>query len=285
VSVLVALVLACFGRPLVPSSAPTLPRNAMKLERDWAGRPVLPVRIAGKWARLLVDSGASSHVLSAEFLEQAQGQKARGEALGVSGLVGDAQPALLLPDLDAQTREGVKLRLREPVVMDYERNGDDGLLSPQLLSERGTVELDLTSGLLILDVAPEPALADTRASRCEPYDNLSLLFVAPARIDGTDVPLLVDTGATYSSIDSGSRVGKQLFKRSTPAGRVSGIGGKTSTRRVEAKVAFAGHELTRELRLVEDRTETCEAVGHLGMDVLQSCRLRFGPTALHALCP
>jgi hypothetical protein len=245
---------------------------------------MIELRIGKKWARLLVDTGASSHVLSLDFLREALGADPQGERLNVSGLLGTAQPALLLPNLEGLTREAVALRLLEPVVMPYDGDGDDGLLAPQLLSLSGVVELDLPRGTLTLNPGPAPALKELDATRCEPFDNLSVLYVAEAVVDGLAAPLLVDTGASYSALDAQSPLGKVLAPKSAPAGRVRGLGESAPSRRVLARVAFSGRTFPTELRLVDGRATGCEAEGHLGMDLLHDCRLRFGPSWLSASC-
>lgn len=270
---------------LVALSAGAAPKpQVIKLERDSHDRPTASVRVGNTWARLLVDTGASTHVLSRRFLKEALGAVPRGEPLGVNGLSGDAKDAVLLGDLAAVTRDGVALTLREPVAMVYDDDEDDGLLSPQLLAVNAVVELDLRAGTLTLHPPEDPLARETRSERCEPYDNLSLLFVAPTVVDGKAAPMLLDTGASYTALDSQSAAGAALAPRSSAAGRVKSLGGRTASRRVETKLEFAGQKFGGEVRLVDGRAQGCDSVGHLGIDVLGGCRLRFAPTGVSANC-
>jgi predicted aspartyl protease len=262
----------------------SLKPQVIRLERDGHDRPIAAVRVGNTWARLLVDTGASTHVLSRRFLKEALGAVPRGEPLGVSGLSGDAKEAVLLRELSATTRDGVALNLREPVAMAWDDHEDDGLLSPQLLVPGGVVELDLRAGTLTLNPPEDAQARDTRAERCEPYDNLSLLFVAPTQVDGKAAPMLLDTGASYTALDSQSVAGAALAPRSMAAGQVKSLGGRTASRRVQTKLEFAGQRFGGEVRLVDGRAQGCDSVGHLGIDVLGGCKLRFAAKGVSANC-
>jgi hypothetical protein len=263
---------------------PPGPPVVLDVEPDGRGRRSLALRLGNEWGRFLLDTGASSHVLSLAFMREA-GVAPEGKRVFTSDFAGKRQDALLIQRLVGATREGALLELHGPIAQEMDRSEFDGILAPHLLAMESDVELDLRAGRLTLNAPYDPSAHEGVAERCKPFRNLSMFLIAPVEVEGRGVRMLVDTGITFSSVDVRSRLGHALLQASAPAGPVGIPGSVIDSRRALARVTFAQRTFPAELRLVDTTLGKCNAEGGLGTDLLAQCRLRFGPSGMAASCP
>ena len=129
---------------------------------------------------------------------------------------------------------------------------------------------------LILCAACAPALSATGKCKLAKFaefpvtmDQLSPEIVA--KINGTDVRLIVDSGAFYSSLDAGSAASLGLRLSATPAWfYMTGVGGRTDASIANVKdFTISGATLHNLEFLVGGSHTTGQAVGLLGRNILQ----------------
>jgi hypothetical protein len=272
---------------------PQRPDHLLKIEHSIRGRrvdlPVVSVQVNGRPAWMVLDTGASTHVLSWRLVQ------ALGLPLSRSGTGKDH----LGQDFDAGLVEGAIIESHGWVLVDHgsvggtdlsgqlEKLGIDGLLSPQLLAGRGqSVILDLAAG--VLWTAPHAeGEAQFRGKRigltppwprtCERPDRAPFrLYVVPAIIEGTAQGLLIDTGATHTNLSLSALRGTQL----KPAAQGRGGGGARHGSRLRAAdIRIGGFEATGDIPLVAGApNDLCHYDGELGLDILSTCTLVLDAT-------
>lgn len=288
---------------------PARPARRARLEYEVEGRPFrLPVvraTVGGVPTLLLVDTGASSHVLTRWLAKKAklpvddQGDRSLDHAGREVASLRTSAPRLVVDGWGP-------LDDRPTLVIDVpealERLGIGGFLSPQSLGG-GTVVLDLLRGELRDTTSPgeeKGALAEWATfSRPEPKslpdpvacaDPSSVLpaltFVLPARIGDEAVSLLVDTGAQRTDLFATSPAGKSLAARAEPGEPVILAAGKVETKVLRATALTVG-DVKAEVDvgiLPGASTPSCPRDGVLGMDALRRCVLVIGQGTFHGRC-
>lgn len=291
------------ARPVVTPRAPLTRR--VQLHFEVGGRPFpLPLvtgTIAGEKVRLLVDTGASSHVV-AGWLAKKLSLPVR--TLGEIGTdhVGHAIAAYRIDDLDIAIDGWGKLDASTVLATEMpelvERLGIGGFVSPQRLDEEGdAVVLDLARGELRSawwdeangSLADGSLLLPDDARTCEETEGpvKGLAFVVPATVEGHEARLLLDTGAEHSDLLTTSLAGQKLAHlgvSSTEA--MYGAAGKISARKLAAVRLVAGAvAMTTDIDLVRGMAdESCPRDGVLAMDVLRSCSLVLGRDRMSGRC-
>ncbi|WP_394833901.1 aspartyl protease family protein [Pendulispora rubella] len=288
--------------------AQSYPRPRIKIRYEIGGRafplPLVRGAIGGEPTWMLVDTGANSHVIAGWLARKAkldtknfgdQGTDHAGHAI-VTSRVDRSQITVdgwgALPDAPTLVTE-----IPEAVA----RIGIGAFLSPQQLatSGRGTaLVLDLARGeMYATDSAQAPAELEgkgadpfTVAARiCE--DRASpirgLAFVVPAKIEGADVSLLLDTGAHRSDLLAGTPAARRLMPRSIPnREQVYAASGKLSTRTVRgAKVHVGAHTSVTDVDIIPGESDpSCPRDGVLAMDILKSCIVIFDRSTVLGRC-
>ena len=209
----------------------------MVLHYEVAGRhydhPLVHATVAGKPAMMLVDTGAASHVLAGWLARKAGlSLKKRGD-LGadhagrtIAELRVD-HPQLSVDDWGDLPDEPT---LATEVPAFFEDLGIGGFLSPQHLVEGddGAVVLDFPAGEMRASHYEQAvfkmgrhgsSLTPNGVYVCDDQSSAihGLAFVLPGNVEGTDVGLLVDTGAEHSDLLAASTAGKALASRSIPS--------------------------------------------------------------------
>jgi hypothetical protein len=262
-----------------------------ELKRDGFPSPVLDATLGGLPARLLVDTGASAHVVTRQFAASG-GLKTQKTGLTARDSTGQEIPAETLhADLRAA---GTRLPI-ELAVLDFPRIFQEhaiaGLISPQLLAPAGEAAiLDQRRGTLRF--APfEQALRETGARElpgarvCRPEGTAHRLYVVPVQVAGTAAVLELDTGATVSTLVTSSAAGAALLPRARAEGSTTGVAGRpATTARVSAELTFAGLRTAISAQLITSPERGCEGDGLLGQDVLTACVLVLGESRLAAVC-
>ncbi|MCA9588270.1 MAG: aspartyl protease family protein [Myxococcales bacterium] len=265
--------------------------------------PLVAGKVAGHPTKILIDSGASSHVVA--------GWLARSIGLSMKKL-GDIGTDHVGKQIQTFRVEGAKLsidgwgRLAEsPVIaMDVpevaERLGIGAIVSPQQLARgKDGVVLDMRAGVLrtapFVETAHEmagtgsPLVTLGEARVCEDRDSAipGLSFVIPATIDGQRANLLLDTGAHHSDLFASSAAGQKLGPRSVPnRDEVFAASGKVARRVLyQVKLAAGSFAATADVDLILGAPDrSCARDGALAMDVLKSCVLLFGRGKLAVTC-
>jgi hypothetical protein len=176
--------------------------------------------------------------------------------------------------------------------------GIGGILSPQALAVEGRgVVLDLAGGAMN-DVPLEEALqaATTAKGSALPQPRAcgnpqassaaGRVFVVDAQIEGAPAVLEIDSGATQSSIFGGSTAGRRIAGRAKAQATAYAASGKVSVPVLEgARVDAGAVTATADIDILPGTREVpCHIDGFLGMDVLKSCVLVFGPSMAAGRC-
>jgi hypothetical protein len=265
--------------------------------------PVVRATLAGHPTYLVVDSGANTHFLGAALVRDAGLHAERA---------GTATDAADRPEsLDALAHPALSLEGWGPLALDvvgvvdfpeaFARVGIGGVISPQLLAPRGEVVLlDLPGARLrgmtlpdaiarLGDDAPSLTGSWVRACSSAANDVDNVVFIAPASVSGRDATLVLDTGASGSSVLSTSSAGASLAPLSAPSPFATfGVGTQLATRIVRDGRVHVG-EVDAASTIVITQTaatpgEVCPHDGLIGMDVLHRCVLVFGGSHFLGRC-
>jgi predicted aspartyl protease len=287
------------------AAVPSAPKR-VALRFELFGRafplPLVHGTVGGEPTWMLVDTGANSHVIAAWLARKAKlgsknlgdvGTDHTGRAI-VTSRVDDPRivvegwgalaggPALVTEVPDAVARLGI-----------------GAFLSPQQLATAGdAIVLDLARAEMRSDSLPAALKAldgrgvdlfTTEAHACEDRESpiKGLAFVVPARIDGTRVGLLLDTGAHHSDLLTSSPLGRKLAPRSVAnTEQVYAAGGRITTRTIKgAKLEVGAWSGVGDVDLLPgEPDESCPRDGALAMDVLQKCVLVLHASKLRARC-
>jgi len=255
--------------------------------------PIINVAIGRTRTWLLLDTGASSHILSDDVWAEAfPGLKPVGARASVMDFSGVVRPAVLVREVPVMFTDGWTQPIEVLVGPRFSKNQPfAGALNPHRLHEGGVVVLDFP-GRELRWGAPPPAadgeVYDAAAHTmriCQPSVNHGLELVVPVQVAGEWVDLLLDTGAQFTALDEDLPVAQRLLRSARPAGAVGGASGKAmASARVNAPVGFGGVLQLNEVRLIPRRTGPCGEHGVLGMETLRSCRLTFAQGWLMAHC-
>jgi hypothetical protein len=245
--------------------------------------PLLRGTIRGQSVWFLVDTGAGVHVIASWFAKSAQipTKQGRTRARGSTGaevLVSAASGETIR--IDGTNQE---LRLRQAAVIEFPAKFEEqkiaGLISPQLLSPKGQAAiLDLREPRLSFGPPPEPTVG-TRICRNpeSPFENLS--YAAPVTSGDVEAVMVVDTGATGTTVSPASTLGSTLAPRATQSKeRIQGVGAPPQSIKTVSGVPlkFGDGQVTITVSLGGPASSTCGPAGTLGMDALRQCKLVMG---------
>ncbi|WP_437863515.1 retropepsin-like aspartic protease [Sorangium sp. So ce363] len=260
--------------------------------------PLIDAVVAGQPAVLIVDTGASHHVLARWLADElalplsTAGDVAvdhAGRPLAVSRLE-DASFAL---SGWGRVEVSALLVVRMPDVL--QRIGIGGIVAPQELAGPGrAVVLDLREGRMTEAPRDEAArtlrarfgeAAIVELARCGGPNQGSEL-TAKASVEGIDVTLKIDSGASQSSLFAVSPAGKRLSRRATGARSAYAASGRHTVPVLSgARLRMAGFDAAADIDLLPgERRATCPSDGFAGMDVLRTCVLVLAEDGGVAAC-
>lgn len=266
--------------------------------------PIVKGTIAGQPVRMMLDTGANSHIVAGWFMRKAG---LAGKKLGEGGTdhAGTAietfridKPEIAIEGWGDTTATSV---VATDVPKEIEKLGIAAFLSPQALAT--------TSDAVVLDLAGSELRAspwdDARAALANKTGWVSFLssaprlceqdsgaihvlsFVVPVTVEAQKVWLLVDTGAQHSDVFASSSAGKKLAPRSV-AGKegIFTAAGKTVTRVVQgAELSAGAFSVKTDLDLIPGGADLwCPRDGVVAMDLLRSCTLLLGKGKLEGAC-
>lgn len=306
------LLLACGARQSASSSPTTrgesagvsASRRSAIVETELGGKSLKPhVRgvLAGREVLFLLDTGASSHVLSTSAAQKAglaitesaaSGSDHSGAAVKVKQV---AAPPITIEGIGAVAADGVLVVDLPPF---FDGLGIAGILSPQLLArDDEDVVLDFPTRKLTLEprgttVLPKEhsSVLGRAVSACgqPPKDGVrSRVFILGGEVDGQSGRLELDTGASASDVFASSPVGAGLVAKSSGDGVMVGAAGAFETKLVDDVRLHVGDvEHTVRLALIPgaSKSTSCPYDGVLGMDVIQSCVLVFRGEKMDGWC-
>lgn len=252
---------------------------------------------------LLVDSGATDHVLASWFVER-------------WNIDSYTNPDDVAVDHDGErirARRAANVRLSldgwghvatsDPFVIDlpsiFAENGIGGILAPQLLRRAGArLVLDLVGGSIALEsgncassAAESPhgcALTAAPIESCAPdARGVGPLFALPTTINGIVTMLVLDTGARESDVFASSRTGGELTSvpgRNPTDGYV--ISGRSPGISIPSVNIQIGSCTFSESIILDSGApgKLCRQDGVLGIDVLRSCILAIDDRGLTGVC-
>ncbi|WP_437976372.1 retropepsin-like aspartic protease [Sorangium sp. So ce295] len=260
--------------------------------------PLIDAVVAGQPAVLIVDTGASHHVLARWLADElalplsTAGDVAvdhAGRPLAVSRL----EDASLALSGWGRVEVSALLVVRMPDVL--QRIGIGGIVAPQELAGPGrAVVLDLREGRMTEAPRGEAAralrarfgeAAIVELARCGGPNQGSEL-TARASVEGIDVTLKIDSGASHSSLFAVSPAGKRLSRRATGGRSAYAASGKHTVPVLSgARLRMAGFDAAAEFDLLPgERRATCPSDGFAGMDVLRTCVLVLAEDGGLAAC-
>lgn len=249
--------------------------------------PLVHVTIGGQAAFMLVDSGASAHVITQDVARRLE---VASQASGISFLdaAGRKQGARTT-DASQVTIEGWGKLARGPL---YVVPGDGGqmanitgiagLLSPQTLDPSRTIVFDLSREEIHTvdgDQGSDPFMfgpQDLGVTKA-----CGNIYFVTAMIEGEPVRMLVDTGADGTLIYGRTAVGHRLrMKRAQHGGEIHAVSGPVAADLLASVRLRVGALLqTRDMTIIEAPGDGCGGEGILGLDVLRNCTLVFGNNA------
>lgn len=273
-----------------PASAPAAGQASIRMEGSdsLSSVPLVDVVLSGQPTSMLVDTGASHHVISSWFATEASlsvsyaGDQAKDHAGKGAGKVGRV--------------EGLQVRIAGwegrvwPITLvlglpdALKKAGIGGVLAPHRAARPGNaVVLDLRAGKM-REEPLESALSQSRAGNLA-FSGARLcggkvqgegsLLAVEATIEGQSLWLKLDTGATQTSLLTSSKVGKALFAKAKETNETMGAAGKIKTK-VARGIPVRVGKFERVLDInVEDGKDNgaCGGDGFLGLDILSSCVL------------
>lgn len=273
-----------------PASAPALGEAKIRMEGGDGLMfvPLVDAVLSGQPTSMLVDTGASHHVLSAWFANEASlpvayaGDKAKDHAGKGAGKVGRVEQ-LKVRIAGWEARDWpITLVLSLPDAL--KNAGIGGVLAPHRAARPGfAVVLDLKAGRMreepeqaaLSQVRPgKIAFSGVRVCGGKTPGEGSLLAVE-AVIEGQPVWLKLDTGATQSSVFSTSKAALALFSKLKGNSFATGAAGKISAK-VAPGIALKVGQFERiiDINVEEGKDKgACEGDGYLGLDVLSACVL------------
>jgi hypothetical protein len=249
---------------------------------------------------MLVDTGASSHVIAGFFARKI------GLPLEEKGDVGNDHVGRTIatfrverPDFAIEgwgkVADGPILVTDVPPMMEKLEIG--AFVSPQRLTEEGdSIVLDLLGGEIraaYFDEAEralgaEGADLGELARVCTDESAVpGLAFVVAGEVDGKGAELLVDTGAPQTDLFEGSPAGRALAGRAVKSPhRVFAAGGRVQTRVLRGAHVTVGHAArVTDVELFPGVSDPhCPRDGALAMDLLRECTLVLGRTTMVGRC-
>lgn len=279
-----------------PAPASVLKRAELWFDADGASPPPLvDVMVNGQPTRMLVDTGASHHVL-AQWVAEMVGSSREADAAGTDQ-VGKSVALSRLDDARVVVSGWGAIDTSEMFVAALPQSlrdeGIGGILSPQRLADgdravvldfrkRTMTSASLGDALHALDSEPGVALSG-EVHGCGTSGALPLVR---ATIAGVQVDAQLDSGASNTTVRAKSEAGVRLLphaKRSTTAVAASGVFSAPSLDDTPVKVGALEIDTTVDLVPREPRIN-CPNDASLGMDILHRCVLVLGSKAFAAKC-
>jgi predicted aspartyl protease len=258
--------------------------------------PLVHATIAGDSVLLLVDSGASAHVITGDVAKKLElaSQATSTNFFDAGGRKQGARTtdaAQVTIDRWGRLPHGPLFIVPGDESYGAATSGISGLLSPQSLDPTHSIVVDLQREEMRTvddEMAADPFvfgahdLGDTR-----PCGNL---YYVTALIEAQPVRMLVDTGADSTIIFGRTAAGHRLrLRRMQMNEHVRGVSGLIdSDVLLDVRVRLGGLNQTRNVTIIEAPGDGCGAEGILGLDILRNCALLFGsgpaPRTLHVRC-
>lgn len=279
-----------------PAPVSVLKRAELWFDADGGSPPALvDVLVNGQPTRMLVDTGASHHIL-AQWVAEKAGSSREADAAGTDQ-VGKSVALSRLDDAHVVVSGWGAIDASEMFVaalpLSLRDEGIGGILSPQRLAdgdravvldfrERKMTSASLGDALHALESEPGVALSG-EVQGCGTSGALPLLR---ATIAGVQVDAQLDSGATNTTVRAKSEAGVRLrphARRSTTAVAASGVFSAPSLDDTRVKVGALEIDTTVDLVPREPRVN-CPNDASLGMDILQRCVLVLGSKAFAAKC-
>ncbi len=244
--------------------------------------PVVDAVVGGQPVQLIVDTGASGHVIAAWVARRigaslvklkGSGTAHGGEAVALSRLDG------VNLTLSGFGKVDVPSLFVTEVPDELRRHGMGGVISPQALVTGGHgVVLDLVQGELteweqgVVEEMIRPGAGPmVEVQRCAGGGAGALLV--RARVEGQEVGLQLDTGSSTSSISRTTALGKRLSKLATSRTKqLTASGAHTVPAVPDARIEVGPHASKVRLDLSARPPGIC-GDGYMGMDVLRRCVL------------
>jgi len=260
--------------------------------------PLVDVVIGGFPTSMIVDTGASHHVV-ADWV-------AKEVALPVS-TSGDRAVDHAGRVRTVSRAENVKLSISGWGAMDVplvlvlslpgglRHLGIGGVLAPHLLAEPGHATLlDLRGGAMVDEAEAEAAKHEVESGGAKAISSArvcggateGVVLVVQAAAFGEPAWLKLDSGATASSLFEGSAAGKRALAQAAGARKDYGASGSFTSRAVPgARVMVGEFEAAVDLAVEAGApAPSCPSDGFLGMDVLRSCVLVLRGDRTSARC-
>ncbi|MBS2020606.1 MAG: aspartyl protease family protein [Deltaproteobacteria bacterium] len=268
--------------------------------------PIVSGTIAGQKVRMMLDTGANSHIVAGWFMRKA-GLAGKKQSDGGTDHSGTAIETYRIdkPDItiDQWGSVGASLVVATEVPKEIEKLGIAAFLSPQALasaSDAAVLDLakpelrampwdDAMAELAQRESAGGARLLTTGTRLCEQESGAIhlLSYVVPIAIESERVWLLLDTGAQFTDVFATSPVGKKLAPRSV-AGKEAlfTAAGKTTTRVIEAaEVRSGSFAVKTDVDLIPGGADPwCARDGVVAMDLLRACTLVLGKGRLEGTC-
>ena len=297
----VAAVVAVAALCLLSSGCATTSDATAQAERvariaiDANGAPVVHASVDGQDALLVIDSGASYHLIDAGFA-----RRLKLYTIDVNSAV-DAGGRKFPLSISESTKvrlgawqvvhDGVGVADMPP---DARRGGLTGILSPQWIdSGHGTIVLDLPAlelRWMTDDVARQrfTGRTTTPVERCEGL--YSVRLGVRALVDGVRTLLEVDTGRPISTFDPARPLGRRLAADADgTVAELMGLGGPIHGRLVKPTAIGIGDARVSVRPMLVERpqlaaVDECGYEGVIGSDVLRHCVLVFAHGHASLVC-
>ena len=262
--------------------------------------PALRMRVGGRTAWFLVDTGAGVHLIASWFVKAAELTTDEGLGREVTGVDATGRPMAFrgLRDVTGVLDDGSPLRLPIAAVTDFAPEFEEadvaGALSPQLLAAAGEAaaldlrvpELRLESFAAAVSRLGARRVPRERAEICgSPTGKIpNLLFAIPITARGRKGSLLMDSGARVTKLVPGSSLVRGL--RLEVGGRTTGLTGTAQTFSLirGLRVEFAGYARELDARVAGRGHGVCGRDGLLGLDALASCAVVLGEHDVAVAC-
>jgi predicted aspartyl protease len=245
--------------------------------------PLVEVLVAGVPTTMIVDTGATRHVV-ADWLVREAGLPTRASNSAVSDHTGKAL-AVLETDSAAMRLAGWgALPAASPLLVGalpepLRRLGIAGVVAPGLCGASGALVLDMP-GRAMIDTSFEKA--STRWGRAGKAlsgpENMrgcltpagGALYVVEAEVGGVRADLEIDTGAADSDLKDASAAGRALLPRAVAGEKTWTASGSFTSRILPSTAIRAGEvEVRTNVVIAPDHSGAgCRRDGFLGMDVL-----------------
>lgn len=248
--------------------------------------PVISVKVNGKKALFLIDTGASFTVVSRSFAAKAKIQSnGSGSLSGSAG--GHATSSLAQVNFLINEAGGGEVSFLKHHLMIvelpafFQENGLAGIISPQQLLQNnqvGVLNLSENPFFEIYEKSPQmtdqtfqlnPVFSDG------PGGKKTVLFTVDALVEGVKTSFIIDTGADGAGVGLETLAGKNLYPKSVATGeKVGGITGKPEDVRIvsQAQVKIFNKNVKMKIRL-QPASKKMPADGMLGMQFLKNCTL------------